>query len=46
MLQFILEMKNANLWSDSFKDSIIWNEDPYQAALKSHAIVILTEWDE
>ena len=42
----MIEMKRSNLWIDSFKESIMWFSDPYQASLKSHAIVILTEWDE
>lgn len=39
-------MKNSKLWADNFKDSVFWFEDPYEACLTSHAIVILTEWDE
>lgn len=39
-------MKNSNLWVEKFQDSITWFEDPYEASLKSHAIVVLTEWDE
>lgn len=40
-------MKNSGFSIDKItKENVFWQEDPYLAAEKSHAIVILTEWDE
>ena len=38
-------LKNAKLDLKSYNDLIEYEEDPYKAAYKSHAIVVLTEWD-
>jgi len=38
-------LKNAKMDLKGYNDLIEYEEDPYKAAHKSHAIAVLTEWD-
>ncbi len=38
-------LKNAKMDLKGYNDLIEYEEDPYKAAYKSHAIAVLTEWD-
>ena len=38
-------LKNAKVDLKDYNDLIEYEEDPYKAAQKSHAIAVLTEWD-
>ncbi len=38
-------LKNAKMDLKGYNDLIEYEEDPYKAAQKSHAIAVLTEWD-
>ena len=38
-------LKNAKLDLKGYNNLIEYEEDPYRAAHKSHAIAVLTEWD-
>jgi len=34
------------IWDPSFSSQLYYFDDPYKASHLSHAIVILTEWEE
>jgi UDPglucose 6-dehydrogenase len=38
-------LKNAKIDLKNFNNSIEYEEDPYKAAEKAHAIAVITEWD-
>lgn len=43
---FINEMKYVELWRDSFEEKIVEFKSAEEAINDTHAILILTEWDE
>ena len=39
-------MKMHGLWKESFEDKLTQHENVEEACQESHAIILLTEWDE
>lgn len=47
MKKFAQEMEIAGFSLEKYRNSAVsWNSDAYSAAKNSHAIVVLTDWDE
>lgn len=45
-MKFIDEIKLHEIWKESYIENIKQFSNPDQAIEQSHAIIILTEWDE
>ncbi len=39
-------MKLANLWEGEFEESFIFYDNAYNACQQTHAIILLTDWEE
>ena len=44
--KFIEELKYQRLWKDNYNDKLIEMKSADEAIEDTHAIVVLTEWDE